>query len=163
VSAAFNYEQAKANTEVALLDPRVGDRFHEMYSFWCYVVAVEGDMVTTMEASPPCSFPEDGKIKTMSKAELVQRFCLSFHGPWVMLADRDNDVSGWLEKQQEKPLRAERRATLKPLDQVSDIPSANRQAAPPSNTPGRSRPPVTSKVSPATTKPSSATICSRNV
>ena len=26
-------------------DPQVGDRFQEMYSFWVYVVAIDGDQV----------------------------------------------------------------------------------------------------------------------
>ena len=85
-------------TEEAFDDPQIGDRFHEMYSFWCYVVDRKGNYVTTMEASPPCAFPDDGKVKFQTLDEFRNRFSYeSIPGYWVSLCDRGNDVSGWLE------------------------------------------------------------------
>ena len=89
----------KDATHEAMATPAIGDRFHEMYSFWMYVVAVEGDTVTTMEASPPCEFPKDATVRVQSVAEFQARFRYnSIDDYWIRLADRGNDVSGWLEK-----------------------------------------------------------------
>ena len=96
----FNYERQQRLTLEALADPQVGDRFHEMYSYWLYVVAVEGDEVTTLEASAPCTFPDDGKRWIGTREAYRQRFD-TCAGPWIMLADRGNDVEGWLGAERE--------------------------------------------------------------
>jgi hypothetical protein len=100
----------------------VGDRFHEMYSFWVYVVAIEDPIVWTMEASPPCTFPDDGKVRMQSRDELVSRFeGASKHGPWIMLCDRGNDVSGWLYgERRPAPSRPETEPTLGGSSDVRD-------------------------------------------
>ncbi len=83
-------------TELAFRSPAVGDRFHEMYSFWVYVMAREGDVVTTIEASPPCTFPEDGKVRVQTLDEFRKRFAYgSIPGYWVRFCDSGNDVEGW--------------------------------------------------------------------
>ena len=92
-----DYQEWKRQTEEALADPRVGDRFGEMYTFWLYVVARDGDEVTTLEASGPCIFPDDGEARAYSIAEFRDRFTDSA-GPWVLLCDRGRDVAGWLER-----------------------------------------------------------------
>lgn len=85
-------------TAQAMADPQPGDRYHEMWSFWLYVVARNGDQVCTMEASAPCSFPRDGKIVWQATEEFRRRWAYgSIEGYTVMLADRWNDVSGWLD------------------------------------------------------------------
>ena len=86
-----------ADTLEAMRDPRPGDRFHEMYSFYVYVVAVENDQVTTIEGSPPCTFPNEGKIKSLSREAFYKRFAYAHDSEkfWVTLANRGNDVSGW--------------------------------------------------------------------
>jgi hypothetical protein len=57
-----NYDARMAQTMEALKDPQVGDRFHEMYSFWLFILAVT---------------PNDKS--------------------YLLLADRGNNVAGWLE------------------------------------------------------------------
>ena len=87
----MNYTDARAATAEALADPRPGDRFHECYSFWVYVVAVEGPKVAVMMFSPPCMAPRDGKLRVFySRADFVS------HMDYLLLADRDNDVAGWM-------------------------------------------------------------------
>lgn len=84
-------------TAAAILNPRPGDRFTEMCSFWLYVLAIDGDSITSIEASAPCTLPRDGKIKTMSKREFAKRLAYRGGGGyWVRLVDRGNDVAGWL-------------------------------------------------------------------
>lgn len=81
-----------------MADPQPGDLFQEMYAFWCYVVARNGDQVTIMHASPPCTFPEDGTVETMSVPELRAKFAYeSMPGYFVAGAGRGHDVAGWLE------------------------------------------------------------------
>lgn len=85
-------------TREAMEDPRPGDRYQEMYSFWVYVVAVEGERVATLEASPPCTVPRDGKLREFETREAFRAAYSygSIPGYWVTLADRDNNVDGWL-------------------------------------------------------------------
>jgi hypothetical protein len=84
----------------AINDPRVGDRFQEMYSFYLYVIAVNGNSVVTMEGSPPVTFPDEGKIKIQTKAEFKERLS-SGSGFWVNLEGRNHDVTGWYQKESE--------------------------------------------------------------
>lgn len=82
----------------ALRNPRVGDRYTEMFAFWLYVVGVVGETIITMEASPPCTLPDDGEIKIQTRDELERRLAYgSIDGYWVRLVDRGNNVDGWLE------------------------------------------------------------------
>ena len=92
----------------AINDPRPGDRFTEMFAFWLYVVKVTPSEVVTMEANPPCTFPEDGRIRIQTREEFLERLSYSnIPGTWVRLVDRDNDVSGWLESVSEKDGKGE--------------------------------------------------------
>ena len=87
----------KEATERALADPQVGDRFHEMYSFWLYVIRRDGDIVTTMEVSPPATLPDDGKVRIQTVTELRERLAYgNIPGYWVRLRDRGNNVAGWV-------------------------------------------------------------------
>jgi hypothetical protein len=93
----FGNNERDRRTAEAFSDPRVGDRFTEMYSFWMYVVGREGDCVVTMHASPPCTFPEDAKVTFSTLEEFQKRWAYeSIPGYSVSLEDRDNDVSDWL-------------------------------------------------------------------
>jgi hypothetical protein len=95
----FGDRKRDAETAAAFENPQTGDRFQEMYSFWVYVVDRKGNYVTTMEASPPCSFPDDGKVNHYSLAGFRERFSYgSIPGYWVALAGRGHDVEGWLER-----------------------------------------------------------------
>lgn len=94
----FGGQENHALTAAVFDDPRVGDLFTEMLAFWVYVVARDGDTVTTMEASAPCTFPRDGKIVTGTLDEFRNRFAYgSIPGYWVRLHSRGNDVAGWLD------------------------------------------------------------------
>ncbi len=102
------WETIKAETEAAFVCPQVGDRFHERYCFWVYILKIdEGGCITTFEASGnPNRFPKAWKPVTReySDAEaLSERFRANRiskdHGEYtVVLRDRGNDVSGWLDK-----------------------------------------------------------------
>lgn len=86
-------------TEQAFADPQVGDRFHEMYSYWIYIVARVGKWVCIMEAHPPCTLPNDGKVSWSTVSEFQNRFAYkSIPGYCVRLSDRGNNVHGWLEE-----------------------------------------------------------------
>jgi hypothetical protein len=47
----FELEKWLALTEQAKNNPKVGDRFSEMYSFWVYVLLVKENLVVTMESN----------------------------------------------------------------------------------------------------------------
>lgn len=93
----MDWKKMQAETEEAMADPRVGDRFTEMYAFWVYVTAIDGDQIVTLEASGPCTFPDDGKQRVQTRDEFRKRFGYGTQpGSWVTLAGRGHDVSGWL-------------------------------------------------------------------
>ena len=95
----MDYEKAKAQTMEALKDPKVGDRFHEMYSYWMYVLAVTPETVTFIGAGGPCTFPDDGKIETVSRERFLKKFTYNSmpDKSYMLLADRGNRVEGWLK------------------------------------------------------------------
>jgi len=95
---------AKKLTLQALQDPQPGDRFHEMYSYWIYVVHRDGEEVWYCEANPPCSFPTDAKLTKTTVPKMFERFTTVGHllhinpgkrSAWIRLSERGNDVSGW--------------------------------------------------------------------
>lgn len=77
--------------EEAFADPQPGDRFTEMYAFWLYVIARDGDEVTVIHASAPCTFPKDGTIERLPVSEFKDRFYYAY------FLDGGNNVSGWLD------------------------------------------------------------------
>lgn len=94
----FPDARAKA-TEEAFKDPQIGDRFTEMYNFWMYVIGRRDDKIIVMEASAPCTFPDDGKMTCYSLEDFQKRFSYgSIPGYWVSFVDHDNDVKGWIEE-----------------------------------------------------------------
>lgn len=87
-------------TRDAFDDPQIGDRFQEFYSFWMYVVHVDGEYVATVEASAPCTLPGDGKLRHFATRDRFRRAygygSAGMAGKyWVQLADRGSDVDGW--------------------------------------------------------------------
>lgn len=87
----------EAEIEEIMADPQPGDRFHEYYAFWCYVVARDGERVTIMHASAPCSFPEDGTVETMTVEELRAKFRYeTMQRYYVGGAGRGHNVDGWI-------------------------------------------------------------------
>lgn len=68
----MDYEEMKKETTQRVLAPSVGDRYHEMFSFWRYVVHIDyygdGDIfrIYAMDFSPPCDVSaEDAKRMTV--------------------------------------------------------------------------------------------------
>ncbi len=85
-------------TMAHLRDPQPGDRFHEMYSFWVYVLGVTNGVVIYCEANPPCTLPNDAKLTVATQAQFLARFSYgAIPGSWISYADGGNDVSGWAE------------------------------------------------------------------
>lgn len=97
----MNHEEIVNNTHEAMLDPQVGDRFHEFFTHWVYVVKVTDKYIWTLAASAPCEFPKDGILIRSKKDEFREYYsykCASLPNKyWVDLCDRGKDVSGWFE------------------------------------------------------------------
>ena len=86
------------DTERAFASPTVGQRFHEMYSYWVYVVAVEDDgRIVTLEGTPPVEFPDTALRWEYADAdEFRARFAYkSIPGYSVSLYGDGHDVTGW--------------------------------------------------------------------
>ena len=85
-----------------MLDPKAGDRFHEMYSHWVYVVKVGWIYVWILSASTPCEFPKDGVLEKRTKKNFVKYYSYKHHNLsdryWIELCDRGNNVKGWIHK-----------------------------------------------------------------
>jgi len=85
-------------TGEAFANPQPGQAFHEMYSFWVVVVHVDKAHVIVMEASPPCTLPDDGKLRGFETHDDFRR-AYSYQGGksgyWVRLSPKPVDVSGW--------------------------------------------------------------------
>ncbi len=56
-------------TTRAFVSPKAGMLFHEMYSYWMYVVDVTDGVVTTLESGAPCTFPDGRSIKAWRGTE----------------------------------------------------------------------------------------------
>lgn len=86
-------------TCAAFDDPQVGDRFQEFYSFWVYVVHVDGEYVAAVEASAPCDLPKDGKLRHFASRDAFRAAYAygSIPGYSVALASRGAKVRGWYE------------------------------------------------------------------
>lgn len=85
-------------TEQMLSDPQPGDHFQEMLSFDLFVLARDGERVTTMEGQL-YKLPSDGVIHVYdSPNHLRQRLSYkSIKGYWVQGVRRGRDVANWLE------------------------------------------------------------------
>jgi len=120
VRTAEGLERDRATAE-AFADPKPGDRFHEMYSWWVVVVAVDDDGIKTMSGSGPTNltrgqfhdgeivepFPERAMVRWFSTAgafRAAHRYSSGISGYSVMLADRGKiDVRGWLARAKALP------------------------------------------------------------
>jgi hypothetical protein len=83
-------EAIERATAEALQEPRIGDRFQEMYTYWAYVLDVGPGGVTYCDAGAPCEFPRDAELRTVTREAFAAR-------TWTWLASRGHDVTGWLE------------------------------------------------------------------
>jgi len=87
----------------AFNDPQPGDRYTDMFSWWMFILYAgpNGGTVITTSSPAPCTFPDDGKIEIFDTADQF-RNKFSYPSkpgkPWPRIVDRDNDVSGWLQR-----------------------------------------------------------------
>jgi hypothetical protein len=94
-------EERARMTHEAVMDPKPGDRFTERYSFWLYVLRSNKDHVMVIEASAPCTLPDDGKVHIYSRAKFVEK--MSYKSKkmdgkyWLDLVSRGEDIS-WFDE-----------------------------------------------------------------
>jgi len=94
-----NREERERMTHEAMTEPRIGDRFTEMYSFWLYIVGISKTHVMSIEAGAPCILPDDGKVVISTKEEFAKRFEYSgMPGKYsIDLVSRGEDISWFNE------------------------------------------------------------------
>jgi hypothetical protein len=99
-------DPGKAETMAAVRDPRPGDEFHEMFSFWRIVIHRDGDLVVTMDAHPPCTLPDDGKVTEYTLAGFIKAMAYESipDDSHMRLSKRGRDVTGWYKKPDPRPL-----------------------------------------------------------
>lgn len=93
-------DDPRARTADAFANPEVGDRFHEMWSYWVYVIGIDGDQVTTFESGyHPSQHPTQGERKIYPTREAFRRHFAygTIPGYWVTLQRRGCDVASWLD------------------------------------------------------------------
>lgn len=99
----LRYDIDQEKTHKAFCRPKKGDRFHEMYSCWMYVVKVTKKFVYVMMASAPCTFPDDAEIEKLTREKYKIRWRYDpksrekVPGYSYTLCDRGNKVAGWLK------------------------------------------------------------------
>ena len=87
--------QAEEATVAALRDPRVGDEFHEMFSFWVLVLDVTPTRVLWFEVAGK---GWDGKARVASRDEFYKHFLYgSIPGSWMSLNRRGLDFKDLAE------------------------------------------------------------------
>lgn len=114
-------EQLYQATAEAFADPRPGDRFQEMYSWWVVVVTVGPEGVKVMRGGGPTNitrgrfpdgeivepFPDRAEVCWYATADdfrAAYGYRSGHPGYSVMLADRGKaDVTGWLDRAKELP------------------------------------------------------------
>ncbi len=93
-------QRDRAATAAAFDDPQPGDAFHEMCSFWVFVIAVEPQGRVAVLTSPGGqTLPGDGKLiiypsHTAYREEYAYG---SIEGYWVQLSGRGANVRGWFK------------------------------------------------------------------
>lgn len=98
-TAKSPFKRSVESTIEALLSPRKGDHFTEQHRFYMCVLSVTRTHIVMMEATAPCTFPESGVIKVLTKREFRERFTYAnYEGSWVRLLTRDMDVDEWIER-----------------------------------------------------------------
>lgn len=85
-------------TAAAFADPKVGDSFHEMFTFRMFVIAVEpAGRVAVMTVTPPCTLPDDGTVKVYESHDAYRAAFAYGTIPdyWIRLDRRGVNVTGW--------------------------------------------------------------------
>ena len=99
----MNNTKSDFETAEAMNNPKPGDRFTEMYSFYVYVLEVTESEVVFMECNPPCEVPREGKVGTLPLVLWRKRYAYgSIPGYSVCLCERGNDVHGWVGEAKDK-------------------------------------------------------------
>lgn len=84
----------RAEAEAAARAPEVGMGFHEMYSFWVFVVGVAEFAVQTVWGSGhPSWFPECGTVR-MDSREDFEKLVRHAH----VVTDHRYSVAGWADR-----------------------------------------------------------------
>jgi hypothetical protein len=93
----MNLEETKQATVDHFDNPIVGDRFHEMYSFWVHVVLITAEKVIVEEYCPPCSVPKDAKVRIFnSRDEFRAAYSYtSIQGSFLYYCDNKAPVDHW--------------------------------------------------------------------
>ena len=91
------HRSKKRATMEAILDPQVGDAFHEMFSYWLIVVRYDMNDVWYLDGNPPISFPEEGRLVRTTLSKYIE-YC-TYDSPmnnqsWLRLHQRGVDVTG---------------------------------------------------------------------
>ncbi len=98
-----NHKDSDRLTHEAMLDPKPGDLYTEMFNNWTYVVKVTPKKVTYVMFIPPCkvNMQEAHKVKTKKKEKFREYFSYKSEALkdkyWVRLAERGADVSWYRE------------------------------------------------------------------
>lgn len=106
-------------TAEAFADPRPGDRFQEMFSWWMVVVSAGPEGVKVMSGSGPVNlrrgrFPDGEIVEPFPERAEVHWYATagdfraahsygSIPGYAMLLADRGTDVTGWLDRARSVP------------------------------------------------------------
>jgi hypothetical protein len=88
-------------TKEAFYNPRPGDLFHEMYSFWMLVCDIgDGEHIRVMHLSPPGNFADNGEIvEYSSHISFMSHYAYKkMPGFWVALDRRGVDVQGLYQR-----------------------------------------------------------------
>lgn len=92
-----DYEKMKAATDEAFKNPKVGDVFHEMYSYMFWVLEVTDLFVVVAERIRD-GFPETGTITAIPRNKYDRHWAYeSMPGYTVMLMQRDQPVE-WIKE-----------------------------------------------------------------
>ena len=101
----FDYEKSKIITERFVQNPRVGDWFHEMFSYWLYVTEVTSRHVTFREREGN----ELSAPKTITRKAFVKKLSYgSIPGCWVDW-DRNETLEDYCKR------KANKEAQIAPL------------------------------------------------
>lgn len=94
---SYSQKKEETNNRVNNLTYELGDRFHEMFSYWICVISINGDMITTIEGHPSNAL--NMSIKTSTKENLSKRLrYTSLDDCWVVYCDTDIDkVNSYLQ------------------------------------------------------------------
>lgn len=94
-TANATWDEMKAATDAAFAEPKAGDLFHEMYSYWVAVLHAQGNVVTYVTKAGGLRGDGEYTLHASSADEFRNRFSYGAPdlGHWVILSRRDADVT----------------------------------------------------------------------